>query len=271
MAKVYNKVCVTVTKLNVLGVVEGISVMLAQHNGGSPTFEELWASESESPKLDIYYREALNDLETQLRKFSSSNITDFVLDVSAQDVTISFKPVSYWDSRLQNLLSNKVKEFLVHSIIGGWLSDFPEFAHPDYLSLAADDIQAINDILLERKFGFKGDKRADDNKTKDDASSNRDTEKRISDEEKPFVLGFKGDKRADDNKTKDDASSNRDTEKRISDEEKPFVQDKLAEYRHLDLTKVKTSDENMRGMERNEDNACNCFCREWVDFSNDLM
>lgn len=235
MAKVYNKVCVTVTKLNVLGVVEGISVMLAQHNGGSPTFEELWASESESPKLDIYYREALNDLETQLRKFSSSNITDFVLDVSAQDVTISFKPVSYWDSRLQNLLSNKVKEFLVHSIIGGWLSDFPEFAHPDYLSLAADDIQAINDILLERKFGFKGDKRADDNKTKDDASSNRDTEKRIS------------------------------------DEEKPFVQDKLAEYRHLDLTKVKTSDENMRGMERNEDNACNCFCREWVDFSNDLM
>lgn len=235
MAKVYNKVCVTVTKLNVLGVVEGISVMLAQHNGGSPTFEELWASESESPKLDIYYREALNDLETQLRKFSSSNITDFVLDVSAQDVTISFKPVSYWDSRLQNLLSNKVKEFLVHSIIGGWLSDFPEFAHPDYLSLAADDIQAINDILLERKFGFKGDKRADDDKTKDDASSNRDTEKRIS------------------------------------DEEKPFVQDKLAEYRHLDLTKVKTSDENMRGMERNEDNACNCFCREWVDFSNDLM
>lgn len=235
MAKVYNKVCVTVTKLNVLGVVEGISVMLAQHNGGSPTFEELWASESESPKLDIYYREALNDLETQLRKFSSSNITDFVLDVSAQDVTISFKPVSYWDSRLQNLLSNKVKEFLVHSIIGSWLSDFPEFAHPDYLSLAADDIQAINDILLERKFGFKGDKRADDNKTKDDASSNRDTEKRIS------------------------------------DEEKPFVQDKLAEYRHLDLTKVKTSDENMRGMERNEDNACNCFCREWVDFSNDLM
>lgn len=235
MAKVYNKVCVTVTKLNVLGVVEGISVMLAQHNGGSPTFEELWASESESPKLDIYYREALNDLETQLRKFSSSNITDFVLDVSAQDVTISFKPVSYWDSGLQNLLSNKVKEFLVHSIIGGWLSDFPEFAHPDYLSLAADDIQAINDILLERKFGFKGDKRADDDKTKDDASSNRDTEKRIS------------------------------------DEEKPFVQDKLAEYRHLDLTKVKTSDENMRGMERNEDNACNCFCREWVDFSNDLM
>lgn len=235
MAKVYNKVCVTVTKLNVLGVVEGISVMLAQHNGGSPTFEELWASESESPKLDIYYREALNDLETQLRKFSSSNITDFVLDVSAQDVTISFKPVSYWDSRLQNLLSNKVKEFLVHSIIGGWLSDFPEFAHPDYLSLAADDIQAINDILLERKFGFKDDKRADDAKTKDDASSNRDTEKRIS------------------------------------DEEKPFVQDKLAEYRHLDLTKVKTSDENMRGMERNEDNACNCFCREWVDFSNDLM
>lgn len=235
MAKVYNKVSVTVTKLNVLGVVEGISVMLAQHNGGSPTFEELWASESESPKLDIYYREALNDLETQLRKFSSSNITDFVLDVSAQDVTISFKPVSYWDSRLQNLLSNKVKEFLVHSVIGGWLSDFPEFAHPDYLSLAADDIQAINDILLERKFGFKGDKRADDDKTKDDASSNRDTEKRIS------------------------------------DEEKPFVQDKLAEYRHLDLTKVKTSDENMRGMERNEDNACNCFCREWVDFSNDLM
>lgn len=235
MAKVYNKVCVTVTKLNVLGVVEGISVMLAQHNGGSPTFEELWASESESPKLDIYYREALNDLETQLRKFSSSDITDFVLDVSAQDVTISFKPVSYWDSRLQNLLSNKVKEFLVHSIIGGWLSDFPEFAHPDYLSLAADDIQAINDILLERKFGFKGDKRAADAKTKDDASSNRDTEKRIS------------------------------------DEEKPFVQDKLAEYRHLDLTKVKTSDENMRGMERNEDNACNCFCREWVDFSNDLM
>lgn len=229
------KVSFSITKGNILGVVEGISVMLSQHNGGSPTFEELWASESESPKLDIYYREAVNDLETQLRKFSSSNITDFALDVSAKDVAISFKPVSYWDSRLQNLLSNKVKEFLVHSIIGGWLSDFPEFTHPDYLSMAADDIQVIRDILLERKLNFTGDKRVDDNQTKDDDTTNRDATERIA------------------------------------DEEKPFVQDKLAEYRHLDLTRIKTLDDGMRGMERNEDNATNCFCQEWVDFSNDLM
>lgn len=236
MSKVIKtKVSFTVTKANILGVVEGISVMLSQHNGGSPTFEELWASESESPKLDIYYREAVSDLETQLRKFSSSNITDFALDVSAQDVTVSFKPVSFWDSRLENLLSNKVKEFLVHSIIGGWLSDFPDSNHPDYLSMAADDIQAMRDVLLERKLDFQGDKRTDDSITKDDDDSIRDTTERIA------------------------------------DEEKPYVQDKLAEYRHLDLTRVKTLDDGLRGMKRNEDNDLNCFRREWVDFSNDLM
>ncbi len=235
MAKVNTNVSFAITKANILGVVEGISVMLSQHNGGSPTFEELWASESESQKLDIYYREAVSDLETQLRKFSISTITDFALDVSAQDVTISFMPVSFWEARLQNLLSNKVKEYLVHSIIGGWLSDFPDFTHPDYLSLASDDIQAIRDILLERRLDIKDEARTED---------------------------------AD---TKDDTSSNRDATERIADEEKPFVQDKLAEYRHLDLTKIKTLDEGMRGMERNKDNATNNFCLDLVDFSNDLM
>lgn len=227
------RVVVTVTKANVLGVVEGISVMLSQQNGGTPTFEELWASESESSKLDIYYREGVNDLETQLRKFSGSTVTDFSLDGNAEDVSFSFKPVSYWEERLTNLLSNKVKEYLVHSIMGGWLSGYPEFTHADYLGMAVNDLADIKNILLKRNFNFPGVNRATDS-------------------------------------SKEDGTSGVETSCRGTDVEKPYVQDKLAEYRHLDLVRMTPDEELSMSTGRNGDNASNCFWHEHVNFANDL-
>ena len=59
---------ISITRKSVMGIVEGISIIIAQKNDGTPTFEQLWASESEGRKLDIYYREAIGDLERRVTR-----------------------------------------------------------------------------------------------------------------------------------------------------------------------------------------------------------
>lgn len=63
------KIEITISRKGVMGITEGISVTIAQHNGGMPSFDQLWASDSEAPKLDIYYREGISDLERRLEKW----------------------------------------------------------------------------------------------------------------------------------------------------------------------------------------------------------
>lgn len=70
------KIKVSISRKSVMGLVEGISLTISQHNGGTPSMQQLWASDAESPKLDIYYREAIGDLERKL--------TDFLVESSAQ-------------------------------------------------------------------------------------------------------------------------------------------------------------------------------------------
>ena len=67
------KVTIAIGRNKVMGVVEGISVIISQKNGGTPSFEQLWASEDERGKLDIYYREAVSDLERRLMEWLSSS------------------------------------------------------------------------------------------------------------------------------------------------------------------------------------------------------
>ena len=53
-----NTIKINILKKSVMGVVEGLTTTIAAHNP-DVDFETIWASDSEEPKLDIYYREAI--------------------------------------------------------------------------------------------------------------------------------------------------------------------------------------------------------------------
>ena len=146
-------ITIKIAKKSVMGVVEGLSATIAQHNP-EVDFQTVWASDSEEPKLDIYYREAITDLENFLARFSSSTTQQFDLQALADDFTVTIKTLGYWPSRLSGVLANQVQNYLVHAIMAGWLSDFPEMAHTDYANMGASDLDAIKEILLKKDFSF---------------------------------------------------------------------------------------------------------------------
>ena len=149
-----------------MGVVEGLSATIAQHNLEAD-FESLWASDSEEPKLDIYYREAVTDLENHISKWTSSTSTQFDLQALADDLRLTIKVLAYWPPRLTGLLTNQIQNYLVHAIIAGWLNDFPDIKATDYASMGASDLDSIKEILLKKEFAFAESNRAADAESKE--------------------------------------------------------------------------------------------------------
>ena len=163
-----------------MGVVEGLSATIAQHNP-EVDFQTVWASDGEEAKLDIYYREAITDLENFLARFSSSTTQQFDLQALADDFTITIKTLASWSPRLSGLLTNQIQNYLVHAIIAGWLSDFPDMNHTDYASMGASDLEAIKEVLLKKDFSFAEAERTADDTVKD-GSSAVDAVARVGDE-----------------------------------------------------------------------------------------
>lgn len=89
------KVEVRINRKSVMGIVEGISVIIAKHSGGTPTFDQLWASDAESPKLDIYYREAIGDLERYLTEYIGESSAQ--MDLQANGNVINTPNWTYQD------------------------------------------------------------------------------------------------------------------------------------------------------------------------------
>lgn len=162
-----------------MGVVEGLSATIAQHNP-DVDFQTVWASDGEEAKLDIYYREAITDLENFLARFSSSTTQQFDLQALADDFSITIKTLVSWPPRLSGVLTNQIQNYLVHAIIAGWLSDFPEMAHTDYAGMGASDLDAIKEILLKKDFNFTESERKADDTTKEGSSAS-DTSARAVD------------------------------------------------------------------------------------------
>lgn len=155
-------ITIKIIKKSVMGVVEGLSSTIAQHNP-EVDFQTVWASDGEEAKLDIYYREAITDLENFLARFSSSTTQKFDLQALADDFSINIVTLASWPPRLSGVLSNQIQNYLVHAIIAGWLSDFPDMAHTDYASMGASDLDAIKEILLKKDFSFaEAERKADD-------------------------------------------------------------------------------------------------------------
>ena len=154
---------ISISRKGVMGIVEGISVTIAQHNNGTPTFEQLWASDNESPKLDIYYREGIGDLERRLEKWISNSSAQFDLQAVGSDYTLSLELNDNWPSKLKGLLSNKVQDYMVHAITAGWLNDFDGLnVKQDYQAMAATDLDDIEYIIGLKTFSFSESERGTD-------------------------------------------------------------------------------------------------------------
>ena len=159
---------INITRANVYHIAEGISVIISQHNGGTPTFEQLWASPDEAQKLDIYYRDAVGDLERRLMKWVSQSHGQFDLTADGTDYTLTLTLSEHWPTRLDGLLKNKVQDYLVHSVTAGWLNDFAEITNKaDYQAMSAQDIDDIIDIICMRNYAFAESARGSDSADKD--------------------------------------------------------------------------------------------------------
>lgn len=163
-------ITIKIVKKSVMGVVEGLSATIAQHNP-EVDFQTVWASDAEEAKLDIYYREAITDLENFLARFSSSTTQQFDLQALADDFTITIKTLASWPPRLSGVLTNQIQNYLVHAILAGWLSDFPDMNHTDYASMGASDLEAIKEVLLKKDFSFAEAERTADDTVKEGSSA----------------------------------------------------------------------------------------------------
>ena len=151
-----------------MGVVEGLTATIAQHNP-EVDFQTIWASDSEEGKLDIHYREAITDLESFLSRFTSATSGLFDLQALAEDYVITIRTHSNWPPRLSGVLSNQIQNYLVHAIMAGWLSDFPDIKTADYGGMGAKDLDDIKELLLKKDFRFAEEARHQDGEEKNGA------------------------------------------------------------------------------------------------------
>jgi len=144
---------ISISREKVMGVVEGLSVILSQKGDSGFSFEQLWASKDERLKLDIYYRESISDLEGHLMKWLKVSSDQFSLNYSAEgDYTLSIV-LKHWPSKLEGLLGNKVQDYMVHSILAGWLNNFAGLEiKQDYATIASQDLDDIRSIVMQKTF-----------------------------------------------------------------------------------------------------------------------
>lgn len=289
-------ITIKIVKKSVMGVVEGLSATIAQHNP-EVDFQTVWASDGEEAKLDIYYREAITDLENFLARFSSSTTQQFDLQALADDFSITIKTLVSWPPRLSGVLTNQIQNYLVHAILAGWLSDFPDMNHTDYASMGASDLEAIKEVLLKKDFCFAEAERTADDTVKEGSSAvdaearGRDgvekahscsyTERRGVDEIEKNASSSSTSDRKEDEAEKDSNSSSSSTRSEDHSEKQMNVQS--AEARASDTTAKegnalgaearnedavdKDEKRGVKGSERNPDFVSQHFHQDFVDWS----
>lgn len=220
-------VTINISRSAVYSIAEGISITISQHNGGVPTYEQLWASASESKKLDIYYREAIGDLERRLMDWVTSISGQFNLAADDTDYELQIAMNPNWPSRLEGLLKNKIQDFLVHSVTAGWLSDFEGLTAKDYKLMGASDLTDIREIIYQRSFAFDESQRTGDGTDKDDSDAPSSGARQQDEDKDMFVLPREAGARRKD-----------DVRKNTSDDRPPLAQDNM--QRHKDNAFVDT-------------------------------
>lgn len=269
-------ITIKIVKKSVMGVVEGLSATIAQHNP-EVDFQTVWASDGEEAKLDIYYREAITDLENFLARFSSSTTQQFDLQALADDFSITIKTLASWPPRLSGVLTNQIQNYLVHAILAGWLSDFPD---TDYASMGASDLEAIKEVLLKKDFSFAEAERTADDTVKDGSSavdavarggdgveknsSFSPTERSAVDGVAKNASSSSASERKDDAAEKDSNLSS--TSMRVEDDSDKQMNAQSAETRTSDNV-AKDEQRGLKGSERNPDFVSQHFHQDYVDWS----
>lgn len=272
-------ITIKIVKKSVMGVVEGLSATIAQHNP-EVDFQTVWASDGEEAKLDIYYREAITDLENFLARFSSSTTQQFDLQALADDFSITIKTLVSWPPRLSGVLTNQIQNYLVHAILAGWLSDFPDMAHTDYAGMGASDLDAIKEILLKKDFNFAEAERKADDTTKEGSSASDTSARAVDLHEKagtsPMASARSGDEIGKQENAQATAGRSVDTGEKENGElavqsrsvdVEAKSQNKLnAEARNVDEVD-KDGQSGPKGSERNQDFVSQHFHHDHVDWS----
>lgn len=272
-------VTVKILKKSVMGIVEGLSATIAQHNP-EVDFDTIWASDSEEPKLDIHYREAVTDLENELSKWMVSTTSRFDLQASADDTTLTIRTLAHWPPRLSGLLNNQIQNYLVHAVMAGWLNDFPEMKVSDYAAMGVSDLDAIKEILLKKDFSFVDEARKSDDAKKEDSSANDASQRTMEVDAKELVdvsmegRSLDGDSkegdslsaeaRSEDGSHKDDGSLMA-TGRNGDGKEKDATNLSVAQ-RHDELDNKATNMPSLSSR-RISDNACQHFHQDLVDWS----
>lgn len=272
-------ITIKIIKKSVMGVVEGLSATIAQHNP-EVDFQTVWASDGEEAKLDIYYREAITDLENFLARFSSSTTQQFDLQALADDFSITIKTLVSWPPRLSGVLSNQIQNYLVHAILAGWLSDFPDMNHTDYASMGASDLEAIKEVLLKKDFSFAEAARTADDTEKEGPSASDTSARAVDGDEKagssPMASARSGDEIGKQKNAQATSGRSVDTGEKENGElavqsrsvdAEAKSQNKLdAEARNVDEVD-KDGQSVLKGSERNQDFVSQHFHHDHVDWS----
>ena len=278
-----------------MGVVEGLTATIAQHNP-EVDFQAIWASDSEEGKLDIHYREAITDLESFLARFTSATSGLFDLQALADDYVITIRTHSNWPPRLSGVLSNQIQNYLVHAIMAGWLSDFPDIKTADYGGMGAKDLDDIKELLLKKDFRFAEVARHQDGEEKNGAErialarGKDDSHKqgnsaavgeRSSDSEVKVENGAAVVERSSDSEVKvgnsasvgerssdaeDKVENGASVGERFTDAEAKVENTLAAEARNDDRVE-KDAGGGVRASERHEDSATQHFHHDYVDWS----
>lgn len=272
-------ITIKIIKKSVMGVVEGLTATIAQHNP-EVDFQTVWASDGEEAKLDIYYREAITDLENFLARFSSSTTQQFDLQALADDFSITIKTLVSWPPRLSGVLTNQIQNYLVHAILAGWLSDFPDMNHTDYTSMGASDLDAIKEILLKKDFSFAEAARTADDTEKEGSSASDTSARAVDGNEKagssPMASARSGDEIGKQKNAQATSGRSVDTgekengelavQSRSVDAEAKSQNELDAEARNGDEID-KDGQSGLKGSERNQDFVSQHFHQDRVDWS----
>lgn len=272
-------ITIKIIKKSVMGVVEGLTATIAQHNP-EVDFQTVWASDGEEAKLDIYYREAITDLENFLARFSSSTTQQFDLQALADDFSITIKTLVSWPPRLSGVLTNQIQNYLVHAILAGWLSDFPDMNHTDYANMGASDLDAIKEILLKKDFSFAEAERKADDTTKEVSSASDTSARAVDLNEKsgssPMASARSGDETGKQENAQGTAGRSVDTDEkengelavqsRSVDAEAKSQNELDAEARNVDEVD-KDGQSGPKVSERNQDFVSQHFHHDHVDWS----
>jgi hypothetical protein len=249
-------VTITIEREKVLQIVEGLSATIAQHNAGVPTFEQLWASESERRKLDIWWRDAANDLEDNLKKWLTDTTPGYDLSTAATDYSLTLNPGDYWSTKLTGLLKNRLQYYFVHSVMAGWLGDFTEVNAPNYGDLAMSDLKGILNVMNFRELAFEGEVHREDTEEKAATESLHTGESRREDTDGKDGDGHggSGESRREDEDEKDDGehggsgeSKREDTEEKAATESLPTGESRRGDTEEKAATESLPTGESRRG------------------------